>query len=79
MPGEIGFHCKFETDDVAFSGPIGHVGNYSGDESLVQLLGSEEVLFDAKERCCDSIPWHNGHLILIDLKSKMVWLSVWDF
>ncbi len=66
VPGEIGFHCKFGTDDVAFGG-------------VVQLLGSEEVLFDAKERCCDSIPWHNGHLIVIDLKSKMVWLSVWDF
>ena len=79
VPGEIGFHCKFGTDGVGFGGPSGEGGSYFGNESLVRLLGSQDVLFDAKERCCDSIPWHNGHLIVIDLKSKKVWLSVWDF
>ena len=79
VPGEIGLHCKFGTDGVAFGGATGQVGSYSGNESLVQLLGSQEVLFDAKERCCDSIPWHNGHLMVIDPSSKKVWLSVWDF
>jgi hypothetical protein len=79
VPGEIGFHCTFGTDGVAFGGPIEEAGSYSGNESLVRLLGSQDVLFDAKERGCDSISWHNGHLIVIDLKSKKVWLSVWDF
>lgn len=79
VPGEIGFHCNFGTDGVAFGGPIGETGTYTGDESLVRLLSSGRLFYDAKERCCDSLPWHNGHLIVIDPDTKTVWLSVWDF
>lgn len=79
VPGEIGFHCSFGTDGVSFGGPIGEPGSYLGNESLVDLLGSKLILFDAKERCCDTISWHNGHLIVIDPNARTVWLSVWDF
>ena len=79
VPGEIGFHCSFGTDGVAFGDPIEQVGSYSGNELLVRVLGSQHVLFDAKERCCDTIRWHNGHLIVIDPASRTVWLSVWNF
>ncbi|TWU21236.1 hypothetical protein [Novipirellula artificiosorum] len=79
VPGDIGLHCDFGTDGVAFGGLIGEAGTYTGDELLVRLLGSQRVIYDAKERCCDSLPWHNGNLIVIDPDTKTVWLSVWDF
>ena len=79
IPHEIGFHCSFGTDGVS----VGTVNNgpeeYWGDSTLRDVLGSGKVYFAAQERCCESLRWHNGHLIVVDPRSNKVWLSVWDF
>ncbi len=79
IPGEAGIHCSFGTSGVSWGGVVGKPSSYSGDKELVDLLSSTSVIFAARERCCASLPWHNGNLLIIDPGSRRVWLSVWDF
>jgi len=79
VPHEIGFHCFFGTDGVAYSSGDGRPNEYLGEPKLVTLLSSQDIHYDAKERCCDSLRWHNGHLLVIDPNSSTIWLSIWDF
>lgn len=79
VPTEIGFHCNFGSDGVAAVSDEGKTSEYSGDPQLVQLLGSNRIWYAAHERCCKSLRWHNGSLLVIDLKNNRGWLSVWDF
>jgi hypothetical protein len=79
VPTEIGFHCRFGTDGVAAIRIDGGPSKYVGDRELEQLLRSQTIWYAAKERCCESLRWHNGHLLVIDCATNRVWLSVWDF
>ncbi len=78
VPAEVGLNCRFGTDRV-YAESNKQVSGYSGNKTLIHLLGSQQILFDAKQRCCDTMPWHNGNLIIIDPSSRTVWLSAWDF
>ena len=75
---EIGFHCNFGTSGVSWHSSAG-VDEYLGDPTLKSVLSSGQIRYDAKERCCDSLRWHNGHLLVIDPENSQVWLSIWDF
>jgi hypothetical protein len=79
VPTEIGFHCSFGTDGVAAMSVDGGPTHYSGDRVLVNVLGSSEIMYSAHERCCDSIAWHNGTLLVVDRRGGKIWLSIWDF
>jgi hypothetical protein len=79
VPTEIGFHCNFGSDGVAAVSHDGKTSEYSGDPQLVQRLGSNRIWYAAQERGCKSLRWHNGSLLVIDLKNHRGWLSVWDF
>ena len=76
---EVGFHCKFDTAGVGYGSSIDGLNEYSGDPTLVSLLSSDQIRYAAKERCCDSLRWHNGHLLIVDPVDSKVWLSIWDF
>ncbi len=79
VPHETGFHCSFGTGGVGYGSVDGGPHEYWGEPKLVTLLSSQDIYYDAKERCCDSIRWHNGHLLVIDPASSTIWLSIWDF
>jgi hypothetical protein len=79
VPGEIGYHCRFGGPGVGWGGPIGGPETYSGDEELVELLSSDHVWYSARERGDARLRWHNGDLIVIDVRSRRIWLSIWDF
>lgn len=79
VPPVIGFHCGFGTDGVGTGSSNGGAPQYFGNKELVDLFSSPDVFYAAKERCCDNLRWHNGHLIIVDPREKKVWLSVWDF
>jgi hypothetical protein len=79
VPTKIGYHCAFGSSGVTSVTVDGGPSEYSGDPELERVLGSNQVFYAAKERCCESLRWHNGNLLLIDLASNRVWLSIWDF
>lgn len=79
VPTEIGFHCSFGTDGVGAMSVDDGQAEYFGDGELERLLGSSEILYSAHERCCDSLRWHNGTLLVVDPRNRRVWLSIWDF
>jgi hypothetical protein len=79
IPHEIGFHCGFGTDGVGYASVNGGMNEYFGDSELKKLLSSSHVFYDAKERCCPSLHWHNGHSLVVDPLECTLWLSVWDF
>ncbi len=81
VPPEIGAKASFGTEGVGTSSANGGPTEYWGDEQLIQLLNSDSILYAAKERCCgpESLYFHNGNLLIIDLEAQMVWLSVWDY
>ncbi len=77
VPQKIGYHTTFGTSGTIIGGT-----EYIGDEQLVKLLNSNSIWYVAKERCCsdrDYLEFHNGNLLIIDLDSNRVWLSIWDF
>jgi hypothetical protein len=78
VPGKIGFHCRFGTAGVAAASSGSEPDGYIGDPQLMNLLGSARVRYAADERCCESLRWHNGRLLVVDPINKRVWLSVWD-
>lgn len=79
VPGEIGYHCGFGGSGVSWGGPLNGPQTYSGDEQLVKLFSSDRVWYSARERGDSRLRWHNGNLIVIDVRSRRIWLSVWDF
>ncbi len=79
VPTEIGFHCSFGTQGVSAMSINGGPLHYSGDPELENVLGSDAIMYSANERCCETIEWHNGILLIVDPRSNKVWLSIWDF
>jgi len=78
VPGEIGYHCSFGGSGVMWGDSIDSQ-HYSGDEELVKVLSSDQVWYSARERGAGSLRWHNGDLIVLDVRSRRIWLSAWDF
>ena len=74
----IGFQPQFGTGGIDISRINNGPEEYSGDPQHIDVVLSDEVYFSAKERCCESIRWHNGSLLIIDPRLNKVWLSVWD-
>lgn len=81
VPPEIGSHVSFGKDGIM----IGSVGDgpyqYGSKGELVDLLKSDKIWYVVKERCCgrDSLYFHNGELLIIDLDAQQVWFSSWDY
>lgn len=75
----IGYHCGFGIGGVGYSSSSNGTKEYSGHQRLASLLSSTQIRYDAKERCCESLRWHNGHLLIVDPENGKIWLSVWDF
>ena len=76
---EIGFHCNFGTSGVSWQSASDSPEKYSGNPGLVSVLSASQTRYDAKERCCESLRWHNGHLLVIDPLKCEIWFSKWDF
>ena len=79
VPTEIGFHCRFGTNGVSAMSVNGGPTHYSGNPELEDVFGSDSIMYSAHERCCESLEWHNGTLLIVDPRTNKVWLSVWDF
>ncbi|HTE19503.1 MAG TPA: hypothetical protein VK689_14130 [Armatimonadota bacterium] len=79
VPGELGFHCGFGTEGVGWGSTNGAPPEYTGDARLIRVLGSKDVWYAERNRCCDGMEWHNGDLLVLDPQSGKVWLAVWDF
>ncbi|HWL08917.1 MAG TPA: hypothetical protein VNQ76_10950 [Planctomicrobium sp.] len=79
VPHDIGSHRRFGADGVISYSVNGLPNRYSGNTKLVELLSSSEIFYDAKERCCETLRWHNGDLLIISPQDQTVWLSLWDF
>jgi hypothetical protein len=81
IPMEIAGHCHFGTSGVVRVEQVIPTGQpyFRGDQRLVNLFRSPDVLFAANERGSATIRWHNGSLLAIDPINNRVWLSVWDY
>ncbi len=79
VPTEIGSHCAFGTEDIGLRSVNGGPMHYAGDPELVELFSSDGIMYSAHERCCDSIRWHNGTLLIVDPRTNKVWLSIWNY
>ncbi|MEM1069151.1 MAG: hypothetical protein AAGI63_09665 [Planctomycetota bacterium] len=79
VPIEIGLNCSFGTNGVSAMSIDGGTTHYTGNPELEDVLGSSEVIYTAHERCCDTIEWHNGTLLIVDPRHNKVWLAIWDF
>lgn len=79
VPHDVAAHCGFgfrstEARDAAAS------RRYTQSwDHLRTLLSSKNIWYVARERCCESLRWHNGELLAVDPGTGRVWLSSWDF
>lgn len=73
VPGEIGYHTTFGFEPTSMK----YYTNRDGE--LVRLLGSSHIWYAARERGSGQIRWHNGDLLIVDPRTRLVWLSVWDW
>lgn len=81
VDGEIGFHCSFIYSDAPGvegdgTGAAWYVG---GAEEVRAVLSSRDTMWCAMQRGHESMPWHNGNLLIVEPASNRLWLSVWDF
>ena len=78
---EIGYHCSFiyAESPVAFGIGTDHPEYSGGSDEVLAILSSKEARWCAKQRGPDSMPWHNGDLLIIEPSTNRVWLSAWDF
>ena len=79
VPTEIGCNCLFGTTRVSALSHNGGLTRYSDDPELDDVLGATAIMYSAHERCCDTLEWHNGTLLIVDPRNRRVWLSIWDF
>lgn len=79
VPPEIGYHCSFGSQGVAMVSIDDGPYQYAGDPKLERVLDSTENWYAVRERGSGTIRWHNGNLLMIDMKENRVWLSAWDF
>ena len=75
VPAEIGRGRRFETKATYSTQAHSSVTQ----EEVAQVFEHEDIFYSASERCCDTIPWHNGTLIVIDPNENRVWVSGWDY
>lgn len=82
VKGEIGFHCAFiypHSPGTSTDRETG-ISEYSGgDPEVRDVLSSKSTKYCAKHRGPDSMPWHNGNIMVVVPDKNEVWLSVWDF
>jgi hypothetical protein len=78
LPSEMTFQNMFgwqESGLLDLPEPDAHLN----PDRAENVLNSTRVRYSAEERCCQTLPWHNGSLLIVDPESGYVWLSVWDF
>lgn len=81
VPPQIGSRASFGKGGMI----IGRVGDgpyeYKSEGELVDFLKSHKIWYATSERCCDQdedFYSPNGKLLIIDLDTQQVWLSIWD-
>ena len=78
--GKIGYHCAFIYSKSPSYGTILGVGEYNGGSpEAVAILSSTQNLYCAISRGPESMPWHNGTLLVLRPSDSTVWISMWDF
>lgn len=75
VPPEIGRHCGFDSMATYST----HARKSINRQETDDVLDSKDIMYSASERCCDTIEWHNGTLLIVDPVKNRVWLSSWDF
>jgi len=78
VPNEIRYCCSFGLGGVSSRSYNGGPIEYAGDTELLRVLSSNQIWYAAKERCCESLRWSNGNLLIIDFVNNRVWLCNWD-
>ena len=78
--GKIGYHCAFIYSKSPSYGTILGKGEYSGGSpEAVAILSSTNNFYCAISRGPESMPWHNGTLLVLSPSDSTVWISMWDF
>lgn len=75
--GKIGYHCAFIYSKAPCYGNI--LGYDGGSPEAVAILSSTNNLYCAISRGPESMPWHNGTLLVLSPSDSTVWISMWDF
>ncbi|MBX9790358.1 MAG: hypothetical protein K2Y37_15680 [Pirellulales bacterium] len=79
VPGLMGFGNQFGWQSK-FSADEGHAAiDATRPDRAAYAFHAPSMRYSAQERCCQTLPWHNGSLLIVDPESGYVWLSVWDF
>ena len=83
IPVNIGLACQFNFPDRVWgAGPDDSDMAYYGDKSLVKLLSDTTNYYSYVEDCCPGkkgLRFHDGRLLIIQPRTKMIYYSVWDF
>ena len=78
--GKIGYHCAFIYSKAPSYGGITGEERYSGGSpEAVAILSSTNNLYCAIRRGPESMPWHNGTLLVLSPIDATAWISIWDF
>lgn len=76
--GKIGYHCAFiYSKSPSYGGP--EEKYLGGSPEVVAILSSTNNLYCAISRGPESMPWHNGTLLVLSPSDSTVWISMWDF
>lgn len=71
---KISSHCGFD----AIATYSTHAWSSIDEQEVEELFDRKDIMYTASERCCDTIEWHNGTLLIVDPVKNRVWLSSWD-
>lgn len=82
VPHQIGICCQFNFPErVAVSGSKESGQTYRGDKDLEQLLNDTTNYYVFREDCCNDerLRFHDGALLIIQPRTKMVYYSHWNY
>jgi hypothetical protein len=49
------------------------------EQAKRQVSENHHARFAARERCCDSLEWHNGDILAVEPKDGSLALVSWDY
>jgi hypothetical protein len=79
VPHDIAGHCGFGFRNGGTLDADAEARYAEGWDHVRALLTSKNIWYVARERCCESLRWHNGELLAVEPGTGRVWLSSWDF
>jgi hypothetical protein len=83
IPHEIGIACQFNFPErVGVGGSQNDKRVYIGDKDLENLLNDTTNYYSYREDCCtddSELRFHDGALLIIQPKTRMIYYSNWNY